>query len=614
MGKKANLGAMQRVFSLAETVSSYVTRQDGWINILTGLGRQGKDPRTGMQFAWRPMSETDAEHLEGCDPTAKKIVHWIPREGTRKWISLRMKNDADPKPAQDVNADLERLQAQTRVRKAWAWSRQYGGAGIFLAVDDGQELTEPLNLERIRRINALTVLNRHELSAMQTTTDLADPNFGEPEFYSLTPRQTADQTTQMVHHSRIIKFFGVPLGKTLKDTNDHWGDSALNAVLNSLRNYNLAHDSSATAVNDFRVGVLKLKGLAQLVASDKDDAVMKRINLMQASKSVLSAVALDADSEDFEQRDTKLSGLADVLDRISRRLVADTEMPHTVILGEGAAGTLGGGGESEDRNLAKFVHGSQEEHLTDPINRLIEIVQSARTGPTSGRILEDLTWDFVPLTQPSDKEKADTHNTQADADKKYWEIGALDSDEIRRSRFGTDEFSTETTIDTDDDVTPPLQSGSVESNETVQGNVDAFEPGHSHFDTLLGTFMGPPIDLGRGAHRHDRTNGKPTGPSVNLPNGGHVHETTPGFMSGINIPESALEPVRSDSGDETRRTVALDDVRLIEGKYFVFSESGKRLAGPFDTKEGAEKRLREIEFFKNQDVSYPGKEKQKKKE
>jgi hypothetical protein len=34
------------------------------------------------------------------------------------------------------------------------------------------------------------------------------------------------------------------------------------------------------------------------------------------------------------------------------------------------------------------------------------------------------------------------------------------------------------------------------------------------------------------------------------------------------------------------------------GKWHVMGENGKHLGGPFDSREEAEKRLREIEFFK----------------
>jgi len=36
-----------------------------------------------------------------------------------------------------------------------------------------------------------------------------------------------------------------------------------------------------------------------------------------------------------------------------------------------------------------------------------------------------------------------------------------------------------------------------------------------------------------------------------------------------------------------------------EGKYYVKSEKGKNLGGPYKTKKAAKKRLQQVEYFKN---------------
>jgi hypothetical protein len=39
-------------------------------------------------------------------------------------------------------------------------------------------------------------------------------------------------------------------------------------------------------------------------------------------------------------------------------------------------------------------------------------------------------------------------------------------------------------------------------------------------------------------------------------------------------------------------------IRKVDGKYFVFSEKGKKLSRGYGTRAAAQKRLRQIEFFK----------------
>lgn len=40
-----------------------------------------------------------------------------------------------------------------------------------------------------------------------------------------------------------------------------------------------------------------------------------------------------------------------------------------------------------------------------------------------------------------------------------------------------------------------------------------------------------------------------------------------------------------------------------DGKYYVVSEKGKNLGGPYDSREKAEERLDQIEYFKHKDRS-----------
>ena len=42
-----------------------------------------------------------------------------------------------------------------------------------------------------------------------------------------------------------------------------------------------------------------------------------------------------------------------------------------------------------------------------------------------------------------------------------------------------------------------------------------------------------------------------------------------------------------------------DFIRKKNGKYYVMSEDGKNLGGPYDTEEQAGKRLQQVEYFKH---------------
>jgi len=447
--KKYNNSPIKKLIDL----SSAATRMDsntrestGWFNALTGIGLRSKDKRTGANVKWVPMVEREAEDLYSSDDIAAKMVDLIPDEGTREWVEIKSTEEAEEEIA-NLKKESERLQIQKKYNKAWKWARNYGGAGVFLAVDDAQEdLREPLNIDSLREIKTLTVMSRWELQPHEINRDITSENFGFPETYLLTPR-TARSDSPIIHHSRIIRFDGVDLPRMVREQNDFWGDSVLNRFYNPLRNFNLAHDSLASMMQDYKLTILKIKNLADIIGSGDKDKLKDRIQMMDLTKSVLGSIVIDAEDEDFMNLTTSISGISDIIQEIDARLVAATGMPHTIILGEGAAGQFNNSGQSEETNFKDMVAAQQEVILTKPIDRIFELIQLQKRGPFGGKVNQDISWNFKPLWQLDDKEVAEVRKIIAETDKIYLETGVLDTEEVANSRFGGDEYSLETTLD-----------------------------------------------------------------------------------------------------------------------------------------------------------------------
>ena len=445
MDNISNPGPMGKLLRLGAAI-----KKDGWSNILTGLGVKGKDKRLGAEVLYIGLKESEVENLYACDDIAGKTVDLIPGEGTREWIEYTLPEDEGGK---DIINDIENFnnifEVQERFSKAWNWARLYGGAGIFVAVDDGQkDLTKPLNIESIRSIKALTVLSRYELNNQEITSDITSPNFGLPEIYMITPRIAAPEGSISVHYTRIIRFDGSPLPRRKFTQNNYWGDSVLTRLFNVLRNFNLSHDSAASIMQEFKVGILKLKGLADLIVQDDEDVIKQRIELMNLSKSVLNTIVLDAEDESYENLTTTLSGVDTMLKAIDNRMVSATGMPHTLILGDGASGIFSGGRQEEQQH-ADFIKRHQLDSLKRPTNQWNRILMASRKGPTKGKILPGLGWTFRPIFQLDDNEKAELRGKNAVTDQIYIQNGVLDQSEIRESRFAGDEYGMEISIDSE---------------------------------------------------------------------------------------------------------------------------------------------------------------------
>lgn len=486
----------------------------GWHNKNTGLGVVGKDKRLGAGVSYRNLTEFEVEELFGADDIAARVVTEPAQKATQKWVNLEVGiEDGGSEVEEKIRKDAERLDLKSKCFESLEWASLYGGAGIFLAVDDGKSIEEPLDLTTIRKVRNLAVLHRWELHAHEVEYNIESPNFGLPKYYQLGARGTHGTGNKRVHHSRIVRFDGARLPRRLFERNNYWGDSVLTRLFNVLRSFNLAHDSTATIMQDFRQNIIKIKGLADIVASGNGELLKSRIETMNLSKSVLGAIVLD-DEESFDNVATTLNGIENLLDKINGRLVAATSLPHTWVLGEGATGTLGGGGESERKALNGFVEAIQTNKLEKPLDRLYAVIMAAKQGPTNGEILESFNYKFNPLEEPTEAEKLGNQKTAAETDDINIRNQIYSPDEARDSRYGGEQFGTEITVEKDE----------TEFNTDEAGD-------HGHSDPLGGYTSGAILEDGTPAsegevnHVHTRPNGKQSGAAVYLETGQHFHRT-----------------------------------------------------------------------------------------
>jgi len=442
------VNAINNTLKLASKIKTGIANMDGLENMLTGLGIQGKDKRTASKYKYKPMGRGELEAFHDTSDIAKIVVNKIPELATKKW--LKHKVDKDEGGIDVVNKlvdEDDRLRVKGKFAKPMAWAKLYGGSAIYISVNDGMKPSEPINLNRISRVNSLTVLHRWELQRSELDQDIDSPNFGLPLRYVISGRTDVDMPE--IHHSRLLRFEGSPLSEQGFKNNDYWNDSYLSVIHDIAKDYDSAYNSIFHALQDFDIDILKLRDLADICASDDDDLITSRLRLMQLSKSIMSAVVIDAESEQFEKLQRQFQNVDKMLDKVDKRLQLATGLPHTVLFGDGSTGTLGAGGESEQNTLNDLVAGEQDKSMTPAFDRYGEIVQSAKQGPTSGKLLKSWSYSWNKLNEPTEKQVAEVRKLVADADNIYFNIGALSSTEIAESRFGGDEYSMETNIDMD---------------------------------------------------------------------------------------------------------------------------------------------------------------------
>ena len=418
-------------------------RDDGWKNVLTGLGIRGRDKRMSALPDYTLLDQGIVEALYQSDDTASKIIDRLPEEMMREGFEIKI-IDGDQDLAEKAMDELKRHGVEDKAEEALKYSRLYGSSLIVFGID-GLSPDEPLDLARVRKIKYFIVVDKNRLSPEgYFNQDLDNPNFGYPEYYTLNTANGRASTVR-VHHSQIIRFDGVKLPYNLMLQNGGWGDTVLSRLFNVIRNYNSSHDSAATIVQDFAQAIFKLKGLSEMLASGDDNLVTKRLELLSLMSSIVNAIVVE-EGEEYERKTTSVAGLSDLLKTVGNRLVSATDMPHTLILGESPGASLGEGGQSEKNDWYDHVRNKQESILRSPLTRILDLIFAEKTGISGGKIPK-YTIEFRPLKQMNEKDQATNRKTMAEADAVYLDRGVVSPDEVAESRFGGDGFSVDTTLD-----------------------------------------------------------------------------------------------------------------------------------------------------------------------
>lgn len=407
-------------------------RRDGWANLITSMG-MAADKRTAARVQHDIHPPEFYEQLYAGDELAARIVDLIPQEALRRWVDW---TDVEKEQQKALEDRCERLDLRGSFLRAWIWGRAYGG-GLLHVVTDTLDPSAPLR--RGERVIGLRDLSRWDVRVLTTDIeyDFGSPNFGHPRIYYLNVQMGSQYKGYPIHWTRMIRFDGQLVPRRTYVRNGYWHDSVLNRLYNVIRNYQTSNDAAAVCLQDFNVDVYKMKNLANLVAAGKEEIVKKRVEIIQYAKSVLRAMLLDADEEEYENQGRSLEGVAELLTHQANRLVAATDIPHTKLLGESPDGS-NATGNSTTQQWYNFIGSEQENYARPKLKRLMEII--APDFPKLG-------FKFRALRQLDDVETADLRNKQAQTDKAYIEAGVLDPSEVTDSRFGGEEYSLDTKID-----------------------------------------------------------------------------------------------------------------------------------------------------------------------
>lgn len=397
-------------------------KQDGWMNLMSGLGRMADKSR---HTTFEPQAILTKEELTAIwngNGLGSRIVSAVAEDMTRAWVSL------PEDKAMKVEKELDRLKVETVVYEAILWQRLYGGSIIVIGDTQSESLEEPLPAT----LKGITVLktypkSRIDIYSSDINKDPRSPNFEEVEFYNVRGR---DGNYFRAHQSRVLVFKGLPYAD---DTHNvswedlYWGMSVLQQPWDEIKTFGSTMQGVANLLQEFVVGVFKLSNLAQMLAEGQEERITKRMNIIAQSKSLINAVLL-GEGEEFDRNSATISGMPEIIDRFMMMVSGVTGIPVTRLFGRSAAG-LNATGENDMQQYYDKVGSEQKTKLRPALQRLLNLIG----GYTAG--MKEVGFEFLPLWTPSQPELLEMKAKQATIDKTYVDMGVYDADEVRASRF-----------------------------------------------------------------------------------------------------------------------------------------------------------------------------------
>lgn len=380
-----------------------ITIGDGLANALSGLNTE-RDKAAHSYYAEPTVDPLELVNAYRGSWMARKIVDIPALDSCRNWRAWQ----ASQQQIELIEAEEKRLNVRGKVLEARKKARLFGGAAVY--ADFGDDASKPLNVERVAKggVRFLTVFTPRQLIPGDLDTDPMSEFYGTPKEFTIAGG-TAGQV--IIHPSRLTIFVGNERpDRDITSSAFGWGDSVLLAVMSAVKQAEAAAANINSLIYEANVDVVSIEGLTEILKMQGgEDKVRDLLRLNLDAKSNLRALVLDAKNT-YARKAVSFASLPDLMDRFDQHAAGAADIPMTRFMGMSPGG-MNSTGESDLRNYYDRVSAGQALEMGPAMMRLDEALIRSATGARDPAV----HYDWNPLWQLSEKDKADIFKTKADA-------------------------------------------------------------------------------------------------------------------------------------------------------------------------------------------------------
>jgi phage-related protein (TIGR01555 family) len=399
----------------------------------------------GLYFPGYPLLAELAQRTEYRQPTET-----VAKEMTRKWITFKSKGAGDKSERiAQIEDDFEEFKIQALFRKATEHDGFYGLGHIFIDLKGpaGADHSLPLLFDEQTisqdSLNGFTTIEPMWATPLVwNSTDPTHPNFYKPESWQVLGQRT--------HQSRMLRFVSREVPDIIKPAYNFGGISLSQLIDPYVGRWLKTVDSVNRLINTFSIIFLQTD-MAEVLAGGDSSELIKRLRLFTKTRDNQAVFMTDKEKEMLEQLAVPLAGLSELQAQAQEHMAMPTHLPLVVLTGITPAG-LNASSEEEIEVFHDWNHSMQEALYTDPLKKVLTLVQLNRFG----NVDPDIIFDYVPLKELVGEAAARVRKMASEAGIAYIDAGVI-SPEEERQRITNDPESGYDNLSGSDVPEPPAQ-------------------------------------------------------------------------------------------------------------------------------------------------------------
>lgn len=359
------------------------------------------------------------------DPLIRAGIETIADDMTRKFINLTSKGDIDlSAKISELESDLQKFRVKSIFNQAISMCGYQGGCLVYIDVGplDDDEKKTPLFLDSftfkkgmLRGFKVIEPINIYP--GIYDTLDPTSEDYFNPETWFILGKE--------YHKSRFLYFAQNEVPLILKPLYNFFGISLAQQVLEYVQNFTENRRSAQRLLNKFSMTVWRTD-MSAFLNNGSCESLVQRVKFANSQRSNDGMFLLDKEREELEQINTPLAGVTDIVSMSLDLAPVILGISKDKYFGDLPKG-LNASSEGTNRIYYDKIHSLNEKISYDAVEKVLKILQLNLYG----EIDSNISFEFAPLWEMDERERAEINKINADTAAIYVDRGSLSNTEVR---------------------------------------------------------------------------------------------------------------------------------------------------------------------------------------